>query len=242
MKTAIAALTATASALALTLAATGVFAVDKTQHDGPVSFEVDFHFHVDDGLAEQDVFIEQAGAKGEVFRVTKNDQDLSRPLYATAKPLHHNPLDTSDIGPWQKGRDLGMTLGEWFQAEGTGSYSCENGKGRLEVEFTGLVPNGVYTMWHYFMAWPPTKPFIGTYDIPVGSRDGEQSVFKASSEGKARFDRTFKPCLQLTGEHLASGLAIAWHSDGKTYGVLPGEFATRSHIQLYSGLPQRSGL
>ena len=39
-----------------------------------------------------------------------------------------------------------------------------------------------------------------------------------------------------------SGLAIAYHSDAKTYGPLPGEFGSNSHIHLYLGLPKRSGI
>ena len=54
--------------------------------------------------------------------------------------------------------------------------------------------------------------------------------------------RAVPTCLKLTGEHVASGLAVAWHSDGRTYGAVPGDFGTVSHIQLYTGLPPRSGL
>lgn len=97
-------------------------------------------------------------------------------------------------------------------------------------------------MWHFFVAWPPKEPFIGTYDLPVGTRDGAQSVFHTDAEGHAVFERTFRPCLQLTGEHLASGLAVAWHSDGRTWGVESGQFPTRSHIQLYLVLPPRAGI
>ena len=46
----------------------------------------------------------------------------------------------------------------------------------------------------------------------------------------------------MTGEHLAGMLALNWHSDGKTYGTLPGEFATDAHIQLFTILPKRTGL
>ena len=211
-------------------------------YDAPVELDINFVFHIDDNLPEQDVFIEREPGSGKVYRATKGDQNLKAPLYAAAKPLKHAPFDAAAVGPWPKGRGLGLTLGEWFEAEGKGKYRCTDGQGHIAVEFNGLVPNGVYTMWHYFMAWPPTEPFIGTYDLPLGSRDGAQSVFTADAKGKARFERSFKPCLQLTGEHLAAGLAVAWHSDGKTYGVEPGAFATNSHIQLYTGLPKRSGI
>ena len=53
--------------------------------------------------------------------------------------------------------------GRFPEAKGEGRYRCEDSAGELRVEFTKLVPNGVYTMWHAFMAWPPTEPFIGTY-------------------------------------------------------------------------------
>jgi len=208
-------------------------------YDKPVTLDLAFKFHIDDDIPEQDVFVE--GADG-IYRPTKGERDLSKPLYAPASPVKHAPFEPEKVGPWPKGRPLGVTLGEWLAAEGKGTYSCSNGEGHLSVEFTKLVPNGVYTFWHYFLAWPPTDPFLDSYDIPVGARDGSDSVFIADADGNATVERTFKPCLQLTGEHLASGLAIAWHSDGKTYGALPGEFSTKSHVQLYYDLPKRSGI
>lgn len=92
-------------------------------------------------------------------------------------------------------------------------------------------------MWHFFMASPQTDPFIGTFDLPLGARDGAQSVFASGPDGSIDFTREFELCLQMSGEQLAAGLAVAWHSDGKTYGPLPGDFATRSHIQLFTVLP-----
>lgn len=212
------------------------------EYDAPVSLDLNFVYHIDADLAEQDVFIEHKKGSGKVYRVTKADRDLSAPLFRTRNSIEHNPFDDGHNGPFKKGKSLDMTLEEWFAAKGHGSYTCVNGKANIDVEFTQLVPNSVYTMWHFFMANPPTKPFVGTHDIPIGSRDGSQSVFNTDAEGNAHFQREFSPCLQLTGEHLAAGLAIAWHSDGNTYGPLPGEFATKSHVHLFLGLPKRSGL
>lgn len=86
---------------------------------------------------------------------------------------------------------LGSTLGERLGATGSGSHRFEDGEGWIDVTFDGLVPEGVHTMWHFFMAAPPTDPFIGPYDLPIGSRDGAESVFTADRDGKARFRRTF---------------------------------------------------
>ena len=112
----------------------------------------------------------------------------------------------------------------------------------LDLEFSGLVPNGVYTMWHAFVALPPTTPFSGFLDIPLGARDGSESVFRADEHGNASFKHTFKPGLQMSGNWLTSLLAINYHSDGKTYGGLPGKFGLNAHVPLFSMLPKRAGL
>ncbi|MEM1129961.1 MAG: hypothetical protein AAGH83_05490 [Pseudomonadota bacterium] len=230
------------TALLLSACAVPAFAVDGTTHDAPVAFDLNFILHVQADVAEQDVFIEREAGSGDVWRPGPAERSFDAPLYASAEPQRHQPFDPAAVGPYPKGAPLNMTLGEWYEASGEGSYTCEAGEGHLHVDFEGLVPEGVYTLWHYFVAWPPTEPFIGTYDLPVGSRDGAQSVFVADKDGKAEFDQTFLPCLQLTGEHLAAGLALNWHSDGLTYGVEPGEFAHNAHIQLFADLPARSGL
>ena len=233
---------------AATLAAAGVLAAggalatgSSTAYDPPVDIELTFVDHIDADMPEQDVFIERAGQSG-VWRATPGDRDLSAPVFASAEPQRHDPFDPTANGPYPTGEALGFTLGEWLGAEGHGTYACADGEGQVDITFTGLVPDGVYTMWNFYMASPPTDPFIGTYDIPFGSRDGAESVFHADSDGEARFTRAITPCLQMSGEHLMAGLAIAWHSDGQVYGVDPGAFGYNSHVHLFLGLPPRAGL
>ncbi len=221
--------------------ATAAAAAAKT-YDAPVSIDLSFLFHIDEELPEQDVFVERVPGSGLVYRPTAATRDMNLPLYATAEPVEHTPFEPDNLGPWKKGKALGVTLGQWFAAKGKGKYTCTNGQGHLRVDFTDLVPNGTYTMWHDFFAWPPTEPFTGTYDLPLGARDGSESVFKTDAKGHAVVERSFKPCLQLTGEHLMAELAIAWHSDGKTYGHLPGPFASNTHVHMYTGLPKRAGI
>lgn len=235
----------TLSIAALALSVTPIsasFADDAAIHDAPVSMELSFIFHVDEGLTEQDVFFEREQGTGDIFRPTAADRNMGAPLFAPATPVSHTPLQTENVGPWAKGKGLGITLGDWFAAEGSGTYSCTDGEGHLDLAFKNLVPNGIYTMWHDFFVWPPTEPFIGTYDLPLGARDGSENVFQADADGDAEFVRTFKPCLQLSGEQLISELAIAWHSDGKTYGHEPGEFSTDTHVHMYTALPLRAGI
>ncbi len=207
-----------------------------------VSIDLAFVTHLDMDLPEQDVFIEREAGSGEVWRVTKGDHDMKAPLYKAAHTVEHNPFDPAAVGPHPKGEPLGMTLGEWLKHQGTGTYRCTNGAGTLEASFSGLVPNGVYTMWHAFIALPPTTPFSGTLDLPLGARDGSESIFTADENGSASFVHSFQPCLEMSDVWTTSMLAINYHSDGKTYGADPGEFGYNAHIPLFLMLPKRQGI
>ena len=184
-----------------------------------VSIDLAFITHLDMELPEQDVFIEREAGSDDVYRVTKGDNNMNAPLYKTAVPVKHNPFDPKAVGPHPKGEPMGMTLGQWLRHQGTGKYTCENGVGTLSTSFSGLVPNGLYTMWHAFIALPPTEPFSGTLDLPLGARDGSESVFTADADGTARFVHSFRPCLEMSDVWTSSMLAINYHSDGKTYGA-----------------------
>ncbi len=206
------------------------------------SLNLSFHFHLDANMYEQDVFLRRDASDPGVYRVTAGDRDMAAPLYRTAAYVPHSPYDAEQLGPYEPGEPLGITLGEWLSGTGRGEYTCSDNEGKLDIRFDNLAPNGVYTLWHFFMADPPTEPFSGALALPVGARDGSQAGFRADAHGKARFERSFKPCLQMSGEHLTAGLATAYHSDGQTYGPLPGEYATRSHIHMILMLPRRTGL
>ena len=210
--------------------------------NGSATIELAFVTHLDMDLPEQDVFIEREISSDEVYRVTKADHNLNAPLYKAAVPVKHDPFDPDAIGPHPKGEPLGLTLGQWLKHRGTVRYHCSSGEGRLEAELSGLVPNGVYTLWHAFIALPPTKPFSGTLDLPLGARDGSESVFKANAAGQAHLHRVFKPCLEMSDVWTSSMLAINWHSDGKTYGADPGAFGHNAHVPLFVILPPRDGI
>jgi hypothetical protein len=224
--------------LGLGLSLTSVRAEETRRY----TIELDFMTHLDAHLPEQDVFIERKPGSGDVYRVTISDIDMDAPLFKTRLPVPHNPFDAYAIGPYPKGDEFGMTLGEWLQHSGVGTYTCANGVGRLNTRFTGMVENGVYTMWHAFTAIPATTPFSGYLDLPLGARDGSTSVFVADQNGAASFSRTFKPCLQMSDAWTTSLLAVNYHSDGRTYAGLPGEFGLNAHMPLFLMLPSRDGI
>ena len=201
--------------------------------------EITFVDHLTAGFIEPDVFVEKEAGSGQVYRLnpTEKAKYMNAPVYSSKVPHHHDPFDQAKAGPYEKGTELDMTLAEWLKGSGTASYTCEDGWGHFKAEFRNLAPNSVYTMWHFFMSAPPTTPFNGTLDIPLGDRSGEQSVFKTDANGNASLDIRFETCLQLTDDQLMAGVAVALHSDGKTYGGVPGEFGTVTHVQLFAMLP-----
>ena len=198
--------------------------------------EITFFDHIKAEMIEQDVYVEKE--PGKVFRVTTADYSeyMSSPVFTTAVAVEHDPMAMDKIGPYEKGRPLNFTLEEWLSASGTGKITCDGGSGTLAAEFENLVPNGVYTMWQFWMGMPLPAHFT-TYDLPVGGRDGQDSVFTADADGSAIYQAKVEPCLQGGGSQLAAGIAIAYHSDGKTYGHEPGTMGDKSHIHLFTVLP-----
>lgn len=235
-------LMAAALAAAVVAAAGSALAVGFGSQNAPLRLELTFKSHLDEGLPEQDVFIEREPGKAQIYRPTQDDRDMSKPLFAPAAPVARSPFAPANVGPWAKGKPLGLTLGEWLDAQGQATYSCRDGQGRLVATFTNLVPHGVYSLWHSFLAWPPSDPVLDSYELPPGARDAAEATFRANAEGSAMVVRDFTPCLRLTGEYRMAGLAIAWHSDGKSHGAHPGLFSTTAHVQLYADLPKRRGL
>ncbi|MEM6800023.1 MAG: hypothetical protein AAF696_01400 [Bacteroidota bacterium] len=219
-------------AMALTL-----FSFTQVASEKPINLV--FVDHLTAGLIEQDVFVEKETGSNEVYRVLPNEKEkyLDAPLYKSIKKLKHDPFDPSTAGPFEKGEALGMTLREWLSAKGTGSYTCEGGWGTFKASFQNLVPNATYTIWHAFMAKAATKPFAGTIDLPLGDPNGETSVFTTDEKGNAVVEKRFERCLQLGEVQLMSLVALAYHSDGKTYKADAGPFGLGTHVQIFAVLP-----
>jgi hypothetical protein len=229
----------TLAALVLAIAALGTGAAQGDDAGDRYRVEIRLPNHLALGMHEQDVFIARDGEPGVVYRVTADDVDRDAPLYATARPVAHNPVDPSDVGPFEQGPALGVTQGDWLDGVGHAVVTCEGDTGHVSATFDGLVPNGVYTLWYFFMAMPPTAPFA-TYDLPVGDRAGSENTFHADAQGHASLEVEVRPCLQLSGRQLLAGLAAAYHSDGQTYGGLPGDFGTVAHLHVFNFLPAES--
>ncbi len=197
--------------------------------------ELTFKNHLQKNRVEQHVYVEREAGSGQVYRVTPVDQHryLNAPANGTDEVVANAPFNHGAVGPYQRGKALGFTLGDWLAATGTARYRCDGDDGKVEATFDKLVPDGVYSLWYGIEPRPPLDPFK-VLPMPLGARDGTQSSFGANAKGHAEYTVTFSPCLQLSGRQVNTYLAIVWHSDGKTYGASPGPFSTAAHVQIFT--------
>ncbi len=178
--------------------------------------------------------------KGKVIRVEgeqgKDPQILVKEVYAAATPTEHDPFKIGEnpLGPFDKGASLGFTLGQWLAATGEGTYSVDRGNAVMNFSFKNLVPDGVYTVWCSRVTYPPNFKVV---DAPCGVANGSENSFVADSDGNGEFLLKLKQLEESTNETV-SLIALAYHSNGKTYGDLPGDFGLNSHVQIFFILPQ----
>ena len=165
----------------------------------------------------------------------KDPANLAKQLYATATPTAHDPfkVGSNPLGPFDKGKALGFTLQQWLAANGIGVYSVDGENAELELSLKDIVPSGVYTVWCSRITFPP-NPNIA--DKPCGADDGSENSFKADEKGNGEFSLKLKT-LEPSTKETASMIALAYHSDGKTYGASPGDFGLNSHVHIFFLLP-----
>jgi len=166
----------------------------------------------------------------------KDPATLAKTVYATAEPTLHDlfKVGSNPLGPFPKGESLGFTLEQWLYASGIGIYSVDNENAQLELSFKNLVANGVYTVWCSRLTFPPEPNVV---DMPCGAEDGSENGFTADAKGLGSFSLKLK-LLEASTEETASVIAVAYHSDGKTYGASPGDFGLNSHVQIFFMIPE----
>lgn len=208
-----------------------------TIKEGAVEFSMVNHIQA--GMPEQDAFIEKEVGSGEVWRVEGEEAEdadiLAQMVFATVEATGHDPfkLGGSPLGPFVKDEPLGFALGDWLAGSASGIYSVEGGMATIELSMTKLVPDGVYTVWCSRIKLPPNP---AVFDLPCGAIDGSGNLFTADANGGAKFSMKMNP-LQPSTETTANVIALAYHSDGKSNGVVPGDFGLNTHVQLFYIMP-----
>lgn len=227
------------SVIALLLIIIGAFLLLTLKVSAQTTLNVQFVDHIDANLPEQDVFVESKDDPKKVVRVegedAKDPENLKKQTFAAADIVEHDPfkIGPSPLGPYAKGKPLGFTLEQWLDAKGGGTYSVDGDRATLDLSFENLVPKGLYTVWCSRLTFPPNPAVV---DRPCGIEDGSENSFTADAQGNGAFNLEMTP-LEDSTQQIGSVIALAYHSDGKTYGANPGEFGLNSHVQIFYLLP-----
>lgn len=212
-----------------------ISACSTTQAATSKQVEVTMVSHAAAGLPEQDAFVEVA--PGQVKRLAADEIETYReaPVFTTQEMVAHDPFEVGDnpLGPYPQGQPLGFTMADWLAATGAGTYTISGDQAEIDLHFENLVPNGIYTVWCAYVTVPPEPNII---DEPCGKADGSENIFIAGADGTAEFHLTQGVLPDSDGKTFTT-LAIAYHSDGKTYGPYPGDFGKNSHVQAMYMIP-----
>ena len=146
-----------------------------------------------------------------------NPNDL---LYENRK---HNPVLAPD------GHQL--TWAEFSAVRGDIMVECTDAGTYASLRLTGLIPNGVYTVWNVTVQEPGFDPAAEMFNIngigAAGKGDGSDNVFTADAQGTTEISLTSPGGnLSMFGEirHCALTEQFEWHVvgsyhlDGNTYG------------------------
>ena len=113
-----------------------------------------FVSYIQAGMAEQDVYLEIGDGMGKRVEGSDSLSSITQMIYAASEPHAHDPFGISNapVGPFSIGSSLGITLGQWLGATGSGTYKrvhdpVYGDTAEISLTLAGLVPKGVYTLF-----------------------------------------------------------------------------------------------
>ncbi len=142
-----------------------------------------------------------------------------------------------------------LTLGEFKAVEGRATVKCINMGTHTVVHFSGLIPNGVYTVWLFIFAnGNPPIPFTAFGALGNSSpADPIDNAFIASEAGQGQLVRTnAEGVLSANGGSVAgcwlgtypeAHVALVYHINGLTNGPVPGPTNTWVAQEFFRFLP-----
>jgi len=187
-------------------------------------------------LAPKDPMKEVRNADG---GVPTGDDLLYTPVNVSDPTGPNNPIVAPD------GHHISLT--EWVTVTGSATVSCDGGITKYSLEFTNLIPNGVYTIWNAILNkhLEPTQGIDFSEDISgMGALgDGESNIVIASETGEGAIEVSVMPgFMTMFGSHPPCGIAnspglilvMNYHIDGQTYGDYPGpDSQDVAHMLVY---------
>ena len=127
------------------------------------------------------------------------------------------------------GANLGVTMGEWEAASGSSAVHCAGGNTHEHFDLQGLIPGGVYSIFHFTFDPNSQNPFCSNEDAVVSVES-----FTADASGAAKVHAVVEGCL-LDAQIV--NFEVIYHADGQTWGALPNHAEAASFAE---GGPCRS--
>ncbi|NNF59273.1 MAG: hypothetical protein HKN04_13640 [Rhodothermaceae bacterium] len=150
--------------------------------------------------------------------------------------LFHVPLSDAVQGACSPMHELTapggqqLTAGDWIQAEGEVAISCMDGGTQYDFHFEGLIPGGVYTIWHFpatgggALASHPgnihnefTAESSGAADFSVVGTAGAMTLF-----GTVAACNLPVPPRSAVGDLGGELFVLLYHKDNRSWGNSPG--------------------
>lgn len=149
-----------------------------------------------------------------------------------------------------------VTLAEWMTVDGTAHIERQPDGTEVSLELTGLIPDGVYTLWAAYFTDPPfnyeTPNFPHNPGLGVlGGGDGSLSVLEVDEHGAATYVATHPAgplsvrggdaplwALEEASDFVVLGI---YHLDGQLHGALPGPHAG-AFVAGFSAIPEPSSV
>lgn len=164
---------------------------------------------------------------GPVFPRIEKDEIITVPIFVENES-GQTPVEENDMlfeirkkNPVVDRNGKQLTFGEFSTVRGKISIEGQEGGTRVSLELTGLIPNGLYTIWNVTFHEPgfdPTKEENNIRGVGViGKSDGSESYFRASSAGTGSIS-AFTPAgaLSMFGNIAAQPFKdeVEWHIVG----------------------------
>ena len=135
---------------------------------------------------------------------------------------HSSLMAASDSGV-----PAGFSSEQWMAARGEAEVVAqEDGQDVIEFEASGLVPEGLYTLW-----WVNE----GTFGTDMGPGGVAENEFTADAEGNAT------ATVRVPSDNDYQMMVVAYHANDQTHGESPGEMGTETFGHLMGPWPGPAG-
>lgn len=158
--------------------------------------------------------------------------DGIKPIDADEKIYARNIFTDGKLIPILAPDGHQILYGEWQEAQGEALVSCSGKTTNFKLQFSGLIPNGVYTVWISPMAVNKSaKPSDILGVGALGDQSGNKNIIIADDQGAGELNEsmpsgplsnlgTLSTCALTSNKGMV--LILDYHIDGQTYGATNG--------------------